>query len=438
MEYFNYISQENESIDTAMDFYFVRNTRGESRYTFIVSPQLPELMRSDAVTGCTEFYRIERSTVLAHESMFFPDGFKRLQPLFLNEFEHCFKKPAQDTHWQKFGSYLASVQPVRQHIQILLDPSYDEINKCSYLYWLTLFCAKDTSKKVFYALDGINALIQTMKQSRSYDLLFRTAVFLELLATHSFVQNALCNEDSIDILVNLLVTTKNIELQQSLGGTLVSVSNKKDSHKLLCKAANMSSVVALTKKTQDIRLSFLLSLLFIALAGRKNNYTDLLKLNIVPLLIDILASDKGIDFKQAAMDHLFKFSSEIKGRALIQQDNGFGAVLDILCHSDNAELKKSAFKLIGNLIFNSENMSFFVIFGLTLFLYPRVLKGTPTSSFLLGATIAVATMIATSVISKTEIKIEEYFKSNKENNLLMFSTAEKEDDAITNLNSMKI
>ena len=104
MWYFNYVTQEEEDIQTAVSFYLICTNAQTQRYSVIASPQDPLTLSSCPLTRSQDYWPISRQQIEnAPQANLFPQGHLRGEPLTLDDVQEYFKFNPQMMYPQQFG-----------------------------------------------------------------------------------------------------------------------------------------------------------------------------------------------------------------------------------------------------------------------------------------------------------------------------------------------
>lgn len=214
MQYFNYISQEHEDIETANDFYLIfdKNEKKEiKQYKFIVSPEITDYIQRDAVSGSDEYFHITKTQVHENESILFPNNYIRDRPLSCRNvidifgFDPRVQKPA------KFGT--GPLQQITTAIEQLL----------RYATRTTKQAAKDLAnlaqnprnQNAIKNANGIPALISLLSPAKNLLIKQNAAIALAHLAESRINQEAIRDANGIPALITLLSPTENLRIRRS-------------------------------------------------------------------------------------------------------------------------------------------------------------------------------------------------------------------------------
>ena len=424
MEYFNYITQENESIDTAKDFYFIRGKHNNGFCKFIVSPQIVELLKEDALTKSQQYYRVKKSWVMRHQALLFPNNMTRSEPLLVSQLAKIIEDVLKDEDWQEFGLMRDYELPVRIQIQMLLEPVYEDSEKHLCLCWLSLFCRNELSGRVFWGLEGVDALFNLMYSTKNLDLLSFTIRLVEYISVHDFIQEALNHKERIAFLINLLITSNNhLELQKSIVNILISIAAKKSRHGLFYQAQNFQAVISLAKKSQSAQLSSELTLFLYALSVNEKNHTNLQNAGVISYCMHAIDISNTTDIKKMLYQMLIQMSMSVRGRGLIQFDNGLIKLLAIHFSIKEPILKSLSFKLLKSLMGSIENTVFPIAIVLGLAILPTMHGPSEVGSYMFGVLMTVLAMLARTIIvdhiQLPSIKLLPFFTIEQQHNHAM-------------------
>jgi len=104
MRYFNYVTQEDEDIRTAVSFYLICTNAQTQRYSVIASPQDALTLLSCPLTRSVEYWPISRQQIEnAPQANLFPQGHLRGEPLTLDDVQEYFKFNPQMMYPLQFG-----------------------------------------------------------------------------------------------------------------------------------------------------------------------------------------------------------------------------------------------------------------------------------------------------------------------------------------------
>jgi len=104
MRYFNYVTQEEEDIQTAVSFYLICTNAQTQRYSVIASPLDVLTLPSCPLTRSRDYWPISWEQIEnAPQAHLFPQGCLRGEPLTLDDVQEYFKVNPQMMPPQQFG-----------------------------------------------------------------------------------------------------------------------------------------------------------------------------------------------------------------------------------------------------------------------------------------------------------------------------------------------
>ena len=104
MRYFNYVTQEEEDIQTAVSFYLICTNAQTQRYSVIASPLDVLTLPSCPLTRSRDYWPISWEQIEnAPQAHLFPQRHLRGEPLTLDDVQEYFKFNPQMMYPQQFG-----------------------------------------------------------------------------------------------------------------------------------------------------------------------------------------------------------------------------------------------------------------------------------------------------------------------------------------------
>lgn len=425
MEYFNYLSQETESIDTALDFYFVRSSESDQGpYRFIISPQIAELLARDAITNLDQFYRVSRQWVVNHHELLFHKGEISATPWMLDKVKKNLTLSYKEENWKKFASMRHAQILIKQHIEKLSNFSISKTQRKDALNWLIDSCQYDIQIRAFSALGGVDVLINKIHARNDGDLFYGSIRFLELISVHDFIQHILYQGAHISCLFKLLSESEEPKVQSCVIKIFISIACRNINHKLICQSRYFASVIQIAKFFNEENLCSLLLLCYL-FCMNDENYPDIIQAGTVDLFVKIISSNFSNEAKKLALDSLLHIVKGYRGRIQILNDNVFFALV-LLIHKNNVpEIQSKAWQLLKSIFVSSENIIMPIALIACFFAWPKNFMQTPQSSFLGGAISMSLILLArnlTFVFEDPESKAKIFFRTMKQN-MLMFPSS---------------
>jgi len=114
--YYNYLTLDDEDINTAQAFYIICLNSESQIYKLVASPQALDTLLQDPVTRVAQYWPITREQIdNAPQNQIFDNNI-RVRPFSLDEIQDCFGFNPQTIPPSEFGS----PAPVQQQIPLLI------------------------------------------------------------------------------------------------------------------------------------------------------------------------------------------------------------------------------------------------------------------------------------------------------------------------------
>jgi hypothetical protein len=397
--YHNYVTLEDELIETAKDLYLAFD-EASCQYKFTASPEVAESLAFDPVTRGTKFFRVTLKQALEKQAFLFPDEHIRAKPLSSQDVIDTFGFNPSESEPREFGTALLQAMTVEIRTDItvirdaetpalgkqqalirlidwvvnntssldvirevngiaplvaLLSASEDMVTKQCATLILAFLAQNATNQRVMIELNGIASLLALLGRDEDLETKRHAlAALLNLVANNPANQHAMIVAGGVAPLVGLLTPEEEVEIKRHATIILALFAQTPINHHTIIEAAGFAPFLALLGRDEDLETKRqAIAVLVNLVMNNPENQHAMIEAGGVAPLAALLTPEEEVEIKRHATLILALFAQTPINHHTIIEAAGFAPFLALLGRDEDLETKRHAVAALLNLVVNN-------------------------------------------------------------------------------------